>query len=123
MVKVVTDGRPFEHLFRRALKRFDLLTPEFITEKIADGTMQCFLFGESVVVTQIEQFPNGRALRVILSAGKNMPEWIDAANEFVEGMARLNGCRMLLSSGRPGWKSEAKKHGWKVFNEYRKELT
>lgn len=119
----VTDGRPFEHLFRRALKRFDLLTPEFITEKIADGTMQCFLFGESVVVTQIEQFPNGRALRVILSAGKNMPEWIDAANEFVEGMARLNGCRMLLSSGRPGWKSEAKKHGWKVFNEYRKELT
>lgn len=122
MVEVVTDGRPFEPEFARALAYFDLYTPEFITEQIATGHMQCFVVGGLLFVTQVEEFPNGKALRIILAAGKNMPEWIDAANEFVEGMARLNGCRMLLSSGRPGWKSEAKKHGWKVFNEYRKEL-
>jgi hypothetical protein len=122
MVEVVTDGKPFEAEFARALRHFDLLTPAYITEQIANGNMQCFLIGGIVFVTQVEEFPNGKALRLILAAGSNAKQCVPDAERFFMEMAKLNGCRTLLTTGRQGWAKYAKRLGWQVFNEYRKEL-
>lgn len=122
MVEVVTDGKPFEAEFARALRHFDLLTPAYITEQIANGNMQCFLIGGIVFVTQVEEFPNGKALRIIIAAGSGARQWVPEADAFFIKMAQLNNCRVLLTTGRHGWAKYAKRFGWQVFNEYRKEL-
>ena len=123
MVEVITDGKPFEAEFARAMGYYlDLYTPNYITEKIADGNMQCFRVDSLIIVTQVEEFPNGKILRIVLVAGNGAKHTLPLAEGFFTRMAEINGCKAILTSGRVGWAKYARKLGWTVFNEYRKEM-
>ena len=100
----------------------DLLTADSIIADIKEGTKQCFICNESVIVTEVIEHPNGKVLMIVLMAGKNADVWIADAINFLAKMAKLNECKAIITSGRLGWKKHAKKLGWDMYYEYRKEI-
>ncbi len=101
----------------------DLYSPEDIRTDLKNGDKQLWIIPEQLtVITSIELYPRGKVLRVFSVSGSGLETWFDTALEFCENLARLNGCRMLISTGRSGWSRHTKRHGLKQFAEYRKEI-
>lgn len=110
-------------LFRKANGYFyDLMTTESVISDIEAGKMQCFIVGDLVIVTQVDLYPNGKVLRVILTAGKGFADHAKDLDDFLCEMGRLNACKAVVTGGRRGWEYFANQNGWKTFGEYRKEL-
>ena len=69
----------------------------------------CVVFGpdqKSVDMGSVWQFQSkdGRPVfRCLALFGHNMAEWVNGARFFIEGTARENGAKWLVTKGRRGW--------------------
>jgi hypothetical protein len=105
------DQRYIEKL-RRALDRMGgLYTVNDLLERIADGRMQAFVEGKSILVTEINLFPRARTLDCIVVAG----DLADCRALHARAMrfAAEIGADVVRAIGRRGWLADATKHGWR----------
>ena len=76
-------------------------TIQDVYEMCLKGDAQWWADGESVIVTEIVQFPRKRVLTCLLAAGRLME--IDAMVPKIETWAKTQGIDMVMISGRHGW--------------------
>lgn len=76
-------------------------TFEDVAAAVDAGAMQLWTGPNSVVVTEILQFPRYKALNFFL-AGGNMAE-LEAMHGGIIEWAREQGCERALFTGRKGW--------------------
>lgn len=87
----------------------DTHTIEDIQQAVARGTMQCFVSGDSFVVTEIVSSPRVKYLNIFLAVGDlsvltTLPD--------IEEFARKCGCTWMQTTARHGWKKKLPKE-WK----------
>ena len=58
---------------------------------------------KGAVVTEVNDWPENRALRILSLGGDGMKDWIGAVVETLRDHARTNGCDRLVTEGRRGW--------------------
>ena len=66
---------------------------------------------EAAIVTQVADYPNLRVCRYVLVSGTGLQLWEDS-DEVLTAWAQARGCSMIEATGRAGWKSRMKQHGW-----------
>lgn len=76
-------------------------TVEDIGAGLMDGRFQMFTGPRSVVITEIQHYPQSKACHVFLAAG-DMGE-IEMIAPHVENWGRRNGCKVVSLAGRKGW--------------------
>jgi hypothetical protein len=97
----------------RALDRMgSMFAVSDILERIADGRMQSFVEGESWMITQIFEFPRGRALDVFMMIG----DLDDCLKLFDRALiyAKENGIGLVSGNARRGWRPYAEARGWRI---------
>ena len=77
-----------------------------VLDAIKDGTAQFFPLENSVIVTEIVDYPKKAVCRIWLAGGK-MEELIEAEKDIVE-WARSHGCSGMEIMGRKGWERQLK---------------
>jgi len=88
-------------------------TREDVLTGIEDGTFQLWAGQDSVIVTQIHDYPQKRLLCIFLAAGV-MEELQDMLPDVLD-WARQAGCAGAFLNGRLGWmRSFLKDEGWQV---------
>lgn len=76
-------------------------TFEDVVADLAGGRMQLWPGHESVVVTEIREFPRAKVLHVVLAGGT-----LKALEPMLEPLlnwGRAQGCSRVMMLGRPGW--------------------
>lgn len=84
-------------------------TIEDITQSISRGDMQCFVYGDSFVLTEIATTPRARYLNVFLAVGDLS---LMALQKELEEFAVKNDCKWMQTLGRHGWKAVLPAYGW-----------
>lgn len=98
-----------------------LNTLEEIAARIASGQAQLWAGERSAAVTQIVDYPKGRALGLWL-AGGDLRE-LRSMLPDIEAWARRQGCIAQYLTGRPAWGAVLKRHGFRPGHvTYEKEL-
>jgi hypothetical protein len=88
-------------------------TLDDVFNAIDRGTMQLWAGEKSVIVTEIQDYPQRRLLCLFLAAG-NMQELQEMLPEVLD-WARASGCSGAFLNGRLGWMRSFLRHeGWKV---------
>ena len=97
--------------------------PEDVARAVADGRMQAWTAGDSLVVTEVLAFPQARALNVFLAVG-NLDEVMSLLPDL-EAFGREHGCKAMRMEGRKGWARVLPNYGWKEDKKviYEKELS
>lgn len=88
----------------------DTHTIEDIQHAVARGTMQCFVKGDSFAITEIIKSPQKTYLNIFLVVGDLS---VTELHDEIAAFAEQAGCSFMQAFGRPGWKHEAKRLGWK----------
>lgn len=88
----------------------DTHTIEDIQHAIARGEMQCFVHGNSFAITEIIKAPRKTYLNIFLVVGDLS---ITELHHEIAKFAKQAGCSHMQAFGRPGWKHEASRLGWK----------
>ena len=80
---------------------------------VSEGRLQYWPGSNSVVVTEIIEYPQKRTLHFFLAAG-NVAE-LEVMYPVIEEWGRVQGCTAATLSGRHGWERSflAKREGWK----------
>jgi hypothetical protein len=65
------------------------------------------------VVTDFVQYPQIKALIMHFTGGKELPKWKNEMLEVLQSFAKVNGCNIIESYGRPGWARVFKDDGYK----------
>lgn len=86
--------------------------PEDVASAVSQGRMQAWTNGDSLVVTEVLQYPRGSALNVFLAVG-NIDE-VMALQPSIEAFGRQHGCKALRMEGRKGWSRVLPEFGWKA---------
>ena len=84
-------------------------TIDDIQQAIARGEMQCFVHGDSFVITEIATTPRAKYLNVFLAVGDLS---LMALQKDLEDFAERAGCEWMQTLGRHGWRAVLPKHGW-----------
>lgn len=87
----------------------DTHTIEDIQHAVARGEMQCFVHGNSFVLTEIATTPRAKYLNVFLAVGDLS---LMALQEDLNKFAEQSGCQWMQTLGRHGWKTVLPKYGW-----------
>jgi hypothetical protein len=90
-------------------------TPDDIALAVGEGRMQSWVNGDSLVVTEVMQFPRKNALNVVLAVG-NLEEVLATIPDF-EAFAREHGCSLMRMEGRKGWARVLPAYGWAQDNK------
>src|SRR5687768_5343432 len=81
-----------------------------IIKEIENGRMQSFVLNDSWVVTQVNSYPQRKALEVVFAVG-DMPD-LETLHSEVIGFGREVGADLMMTIGRNGFRVKAKEHGW-----------
>jgi hypothetical protein len=114
-------------LQRRLMRALDVAGkthgPEDVARAVADGRMQAWTAGDSLVITEVLNFPQARALNVFLAVG-NLDE-VMSLQPAIEAFGREHGCSVMRMEGRKGWARVLPDHGWKQDKKviYERTLT
>lgn len=84
-------------------------TIEDIQHAVARGEMQCFVHGNSFVLTEIATTPRAKYLNVFLAVGDLS---LMALQEDLNKFAEQSGCQWMQTLGRHGWKTVLPNYGW-----------
>jgi hypothetical protein len=85
-------------------------TIDDISHAVARGDMQCFVHGDSFVITEVATTPRAKYLNVFLAVGDIS---LMALNQELIEFAERNGCKWMQTIGRHGWKAVLPEYGWK----------
>jgi hypothetical protein len=85
-----------------------------VAEKILQGEMQMWAGEESVILTQLEVYPQAKVCHVFLAAG-HLPE-VHEILQDIEKWAAFMDCSRVTASGRKGWVREMKSKGYSEFS-------
>ena len=85
--------------------------PEDVARAVADGRMQAWTAGDSLVVTEVLTFPKTRALNVFLAVGTL--EDVMSLQPTLEEFGRQHGCSVMRMEGRKGWRRVLPDYGWR----------
>lgn len=92
-----------------------------LARAVTAGEMQGFVKGETWVVTRVCQFPQKRALEIVLAVG-NLDE-LKALEPDIEAFGKEHGCVALFADARAGF-DKRRTDGWKMISaSYVKDLT
>lgn len=102
-------------LQKRLMRALDVAgkthTPEDVAQAVRDGRMQAWTRGDSLVVTEVVQYPRANALNVFLAVG-DMDEVLSLIPEMAE-FGRAHGCTKMRMQGRQGWARVLPRLGWR----------
>jgi hypothetical protein len=100
----------------------DAQTWDDVRDGLSKGNYQIFDSDDGVMITEINQLPSGRYIKVFIAAGR-LPGIMDLVPK-IEKFARAEGCQSLLANGRRGWAKILPDYGWKeVGVVYSKDVT
>lgn len=85
-------------------------TPEDVAERILSGEAQLWVGGDGLIVSEVEEYPEGPVLNLWLAAGDK--DDILALLPRVYGFGRWRGCERATVLGRKGWKRVLEPDGW-----------
>lgn len=87
-------------------------TFEDIMHGVADGSMQAWVNGDTIAITEIIVYPRAKALHVFLAGGnkEKLFDMIDTAWEWGQSI----GCTKMTLAGRKGWTKLMGKYGFKT---------
>lgn len=85
--------------------------PEDVAQAVKEGRMQAWTLGNSLIITEVLEFPRAKALNVFMAVG-NMAE-VMALQPQLEAYGRQHGCKALRMEGRKGWTRILPHYGWK----------
>lgn len=85
--------------------------PEDVAAAVAQGRMQAWTRGESLVVTEVLEFPRARALNIFLAVG-DMADVLSLIPEMA-AFGREHGCEKMRMQGRRGWARVLPPLGWR----------
>jgi hypothetical protein len=106
-------AHPHHAKLARVLRRMgDMYRLEDILAKIADGTMQSFVLGDSWLITRIAAFPRRKVLEVIAAVG-DKDEILILHDQMIE-FAKAEGVGVITAYGRKGWLPSLTDRGWTV---------
>lgn len=89
-------------------------TLQDVRDLVEAGKLQLWIHGRSVIVTELEQYPQLRAVRFFLAAG-DMHEVELLSNYVLHWAKNEMGCTRAGLIGRPGWaRSFLKRDGWRA---------
>lgn len=84
---------------------------EDVVRCVEDGTFQFWPGAESVLLTELLDYPQRRVVNIV-AAGGRLPE-IEAMVPVLEAWARAHGCVEAVFAGRRGWeRTFLAKQGW-----------
>ena len=86
-------------------------SPADVAEAVAEGRMQSWTRGDSLVVTEVLEYPRTKALNVFLAVG-NLEEVLDLIPDMA-AFGREHGCTRMRMQGRKGWARVLPRIGWK----------
>jgi hypothetical protein len=96
------DISAYRHYIEAALEYGDGgFTYEDIVQAVQDGSFQFWPGVDSMILTEIVNYPRLRAVNVV-AAGGNLAE-IEAMVPKLEAWARAHGCTEAVFTGRRGW--------------------
>lgn len=99
---------------------------ENIRDLVAEGRLQLWTGPNSVVVTEIVEYPNYRVLVFFLAGGgpNSLPE-LETMYPAIEAWGRAQGCDRAVLTGRRGWeRTFIARQGWQPIQVvYEKRLT
>jgi len=105
-----------------------LLALEDIQAAVANRDMQLWVIHNNgiltaVCVTELRQWPRGKALTSIIVGGVGMEEWIGALDSVLTAYAVSHGCKVVDAHGRKGWHKTIGKLGYQMaLVTYMKEV-
>lgn len=86
----------------KAIGPFKTHTVDDIWIGIVNGQFQLWMQDNSVIITEIIEYPRCKALRIFLAAGK-MDEVLDTEKQLCQ-YAKRHGCKFITQGGgRTGW--------------------
>ena len=94
-----------------------------IEDRLADGRMQAFVRGNSMLITQINLYPRAKALDFVAAVG-DLDDWREIHDEAI-AFADEKNISLIRAYGRRGWAPTIRDHGWRtltVNQVYVKEL-
>ena len=86
----------------RALEYQDTHPADDIKEAIKNKNAQLWTGKRSVIVTEINGYPQSKKCRIWLAAG-DMDELVDEMLPDVEEWSKNEGCSSVIIAGRKGW--------------------
>lgn len=118
---VSLESKELTKRLARALKLGgDTHTIEDIQQLVARGQMQCFVHGNSFVITEVINAPQKRYLNVFLVVGDLS---VLELHDEIQAFAKQAGCEFMQAYGRHGWAPKNKHLGWKpVETVFRKTI-
>ena len=119
----MTDAIYHRKLARVLDRMGAIYTLDDIFDRLADGRMQSFAHGNSMLVTQIQSFPRAKTLDFVAAVG-DLEDWRPIHDDAVR-FAEAHDISLLRAYGRRGWMPTIRDHGWKeltVNQVYQKEL-
>ena len=91
-----------------------IYSPLDIAQAVAEGRMQSWTRGDSLVVTEVLRFPRKSLANIVLAMGDL--EDVMALQPGIEEFGQGLGCEKLVMAGRPGWVGVLPRFGWTKTN-------
>ena len=88
----------------------DTHTPQDVAEMVLRGDAQLWVEGDGLIITEVEEYPNGPVLNIWLAAG-DMDDVLSLLPQ-VYGFGRWRECKTVTTLGRKGWKRVLAEDGW-----------
>jgi hypothetical protein len=102
----------FQKKLARGLKECGYThTAEDIKQAVDEGRMQSWVNNDSLVITEVLGYPQGRELNVVLVVGDIHD--IMEMQPRIDAFAREHGCHQMRTTGRPGLINVLPHYGWK----------
>lgn len=95
---------------------------EDVVDGLEKGIFQIFDNDDGALISQVVQLPKGRYLSAWLAGGR-LPGIMKNVRQM-ENLAREEGCKQLIMTGRLGWDKVLPKYGWtKIGVVYSKDVS
>lgn len=105
-----------EPLIQEALLGDDRLTTAQIKDLIEEKKMQLWGIHDgvlrAVMVTEMVDYLNLRAVRIVTVTGMESEQWLDVLIKTLEEWGGEHGAHILEFTGRKGWERVLTKYGW-----------
>jgi hypothetical protein len=109
----VLAPHPYVRKLDRVLDRMGgLYRASDILALVREGTLQMFAEGDSIAITQIANFPRGKALEIVAVVG-DINDLRTLHDRLLIFAAEI-GASVIQAFGRKGFMPDAQRRGWRI---------